>query len=102
MGAMWVGPEQLIYWGDNDGLSITREQLVQMERKADKGSNTILGGITHIILHVQQPDGSVRQIRLHTEGLWTMGQKRRVMDTLADAITSWHAGSAAGLQPAGN
>jgi hypothetical protein len=99
MGAMWVGPEQLIYWGDSDGLSITREQLVQIERKADKGSTTVLGGIAHIILHVQQADGSVRQIRLHTEGLWTMGQKRRAMDALAEAITRWHTGTVAAAAP---
>jgi hypothetical protein len=101
MGAMWVGPEQLIYWGDNEGLCISREQLVQLERKMDKGSTTVLGGIAHIILHVQQPDGSVQQVRLHTEGLWTMGQKRRAMDALAEAISRWHSGSVAAAPPAG-
>jgi hypothetical protein len=93
LGALWVGPVQLIYWGDSEGLSITREQLVQMERKADNRSTTILGGIAHIILHVKLADGGVRQIRLHTEGLWTMGQKRKAMDALAEAIARWHTGS---------
>ncbi len=92
MGALWVGPEQLLYRGDNEQFGITREQLVQMERKADNRSTSVLGGIAHIILHVKQPDGSVRQIRLHTEGHWTMGQKRKAMDALAEAIAGWQAG----------
>ncbi len=92
MGALWVGPEQLIYWGDVEQFGIQREQLAEMERRADNRSTTVLGGIAHIILHVKQPDGSIRQIRLHTEGHWTMGQKRKAMDALADAIARWHAG----------
>jgi hypothetical protein len=94
MGALWVGPEQLIYWGDNEQFGITRENLAQMERKADNRSTSVLGGIAHIILHVKRPDSSIRQIRLHTEGHWTMGQKRKAMDALADAIARWHAGNA--------
>jgi hypothetical protein len=93
MGALWVGPDLLIYRGDNEQFDITREQLVQMERRADNRSTTVLGGITHVILHVKLPDGSIRQIRLHTEGHWTMGQKRKAMDALADAIARWHGGS---------
>jgi hypothetical protein len=93
MGALWVGPEQLVYWGDNEQFGITRENLAQMERKADNRSTSVLGGIAHIILHVKRPDSSIRQIRLHTEGHWTMGQKRRAMDALADAIARWHAGN---------
>jgi hypothetical protein len=92
MGALWVGPDRLIYRGDNEQFDITREQLVQMERKADNRSTSVLGGIAHIILHVKLADGSVRQIRLHTEGHWTMGQKRKAMDALADAIVRWHGG----------
>jgi hypothetical protein len=92
MGALWVGPDLLIYRGDNEQFDITREQLVQMERKADNRSTSVLGGIAHIILHVKLADGSVRQIRLHTEGHWTMGQKRKAMDALADAIARWHGG----------
>ncbi len=90
VGALWVGPHQLVYWGDDDGFGITRDQLMQIERRADAGSTTILCGITHVILHVRLPDGSERKIRLHTEGLGTMGRKRRAMDQLADAIVKWH------------
>jgi hypothetical protein len=92
MGALWVGPEQLIYWGDGEQFGIRREQIVAIERKADNRSTTMLAGITHVILHVKLPDGSVRKIRLHVEGLVTMGQKRRTMDALAEAINHWHSG----------
>ena len=93
MGALWVGPDLLVYRGDGEQFDITREQLVQMERKADNRSTSVLGGIAHVILHVKRPDGGIRQIRLHTEGHWTMGQKRKAMDALADAIAKWHAAS---------
>ena len=92
VGALWVGPEQLIYWGDNDQFAVRREQLTQIERKADAGGTTMLVGVTHIILHVQQPDGSERQIRLHTEGHWTMSGKGRAMDALEERIVAWHGG----------
>ena len=94
MGALWVGPDQLIYWGDGEQFSIQREQIVQIERKADNRSTTMLAGIAHVILQVALPNGAVRTIRLHVEGLPTMGQKRRVMDTLAMAINQWHTGAA--------
>ena len=93
VGAMWVGPEQLIYYGDNEQFSIQREQIAELERKADNRSTSVLGGIAHVLLHVRQADGSVRQIRLHTEGHWTMGRKRRAMDGLAEAIGRWRGGS---------
>lgn len=93
VGALWVGPEQLNYWGDSEQFSIQRGQIVQIERRADNRSTTMLAGITHVVLHVQLPDGSVRQIRLHVEGQTTMGQKRQTMDALAAAINRWHEGS---------
>ncbi len=89
MGALWVGPEQLIYWGDGEQFGLTREQITEIERRADSGSTSMLGGVAHVILHVQQPDGSIRQIRLHNEGLLTMGQKRHAMEQLAQDIEDW-------------
>jgi len=93
MGAIWVVPDLLMYRGDREQFDLTREQLVQMERKADNRSTSVLGGIAHVILHVRLPDGSIRPIRLHTEGHWTMGRKRRAMDALAGAIAGWQAGN---------
>jgi hypothetical protein len=90
IGALWVSPDQLVYWGDNERFSITRDQLVQLERKADAGSTTMLTGATHPILHVHLPDGSERQIRLHAEGQFTRGNQRRAIDRLTDEIIRWH------------
>ena len=91
LGAMWVGQDVLVYHGDGEQFGIGREQLAQLERRADNRSASVLGGIAHIILHVSLSDGSIRQIRLHTEGHWTMGGKRRALDALAEAIAKWHA-----------
>jgi hypothetical protein len=90
IGALWIGPQQLIYWGDSQEFAISREQLAQVERKADAGGTSMLGGITHVILHVRLPDGSTRQIRLHTEGYWTMAAKGTAMDDLEAQILQWH------------
>src|SRR5207237_5303748 len=35
LGVLWVSPDQLIYWGDGERFSLTRDQVVQIERKAD-------------------------------------------------------------------
>lgn len=90
VGALWVGPDQLIYWGDGEQFGLTREQVLAIERRTDSGSTSMLGGIAHVILHVEQTADNVRQIRLHTEGLVTMGQKRKAMEQLAQAIAEWH------------
>lgn len=90
VGALWIGPDQLVYWGDGEQFAINREQLERIERKADAGSASILGGIAHVILHVRLPDGAVRQIRLHTINHWTMGRHCKAMDHLAELILAWH------------
>jgi hypothetical protein len=90
IGALWLAPEQLVYYGDHERFSITRDQLTEIERRSDAGSVTILSGLAHVILHVKLPDGGERQIRLHIEGVPTLGSKRKVMDELANAIVRWH------------
>ena len=87
---LWVGPDQLVYWGDAERLAATREPVVQIERRADNRGQTVLGGIRYVILHLAQPGSGERHVRLHVEGRWTLGQKRRVMDCLADQIQTWH------------
>jgi len=90
IGALWIGPEQLIYCGDGEQFGLTRSHIAQIERKADAGGTSMLGGIAHVILHVRHPDGSLRQIRLHTMGWLTMRQTRAAMDQLAEAIDQWY------------
>lgn len=90
IGALWLDAERLIYWGDTEQFSITRDQLLQLEQKADSGSTTMLVGATHPILHVQLPNGAERQIRLHAEAVGTMARKRRALNDLANSIIAWH------------
>ncbi|MGA3267395.1 MAG: hypothetical protein ABSE16_11285 [Verrucomicrobiota bacterium] len=91
MGALWVTPDYLMFRGDVEQLDISRSQIAQIERKVDSRSTTALAGIAHVILHVRLPDNSIRRIRLHVEGLWTLGRKKRAMEVLANAIAEWQA-----------
>ena len=90
IGALWITSDRLMYWGDTDQFSILPGQIVELERRADSGSTSMLSGTAHVILHIQLPEG-VRQIRLHTEGHWTQGRNRKAMDNLASLISQWHA-----------
>lgn len=93
MGALWITSQQLMFRGDVEQFDLNRGEVAQIERRGDNRSTTALAGIAHVILHVRQPDGGIREIRLHVEGLWTMGQKKKVMNTLAEAINQWHSQS---------
>jgi hypothetical protein len=99
IGALWITPDQLIYWGDSDQFAVPRDQLIQLERRADAGSTAMLAGTAHVILHVQLPDGAVRQIRLHTEGHWTLGRNRKATDALAETIGNWHGAASPAVPP---
>ncbi len=90
VGMLWFTPQQMVYWGDQECFSISREQLAQIERKSDAKSTTALTGTAHVILHVRLPDGSIRQMRLHTEGIRTIFGKRKASDELAAQINAWH------------
>lgn len=96
MGALWVLPDRLSYRGDVEQFDLTRDQIAGIERKADYRGTSVLAGIAHVILQVRLPDGSIRQMRLHTEGQWTMGGKRRAMDVLAEALDGWQVEARAG------
>lgn len=93
MGVLWVSEDRLVYWGDGERFSVTRDQFVSLEQRGDALNTTALSGVAHVILHFKTPEGTERRIRLHIEGAWTMGQKRRGMDCLADQVAKWHARS---------
>lgn len=93
MGALWITPQQLIYWGDSEEFSVIPEQLVQLERRADAGSTSMLAAMTHVVLHIRIAADEIRQVRLHVEGEWTLFAIRRRMDQLAETIANWHAGA---------
>ena len=92
MGALWAAPDRLAFRGDVEQFDLTRDQIAEIERRADNRSTTVLAGIAHVVLHVRLADGSIRQMRLHVEGQRTLGQKRRAMDELAEAIEHWSQG----------
>lgn|GEM_PF-2601485 len=94
VGMLWVDAERMVYFGDKEQFNLTPEQVLAAERKVDAASTTALSGTAHLILRVRQPDGSERQIRLHTAGVWTLGRKRTAMDALAQRINEWLAAAA--------
>ena len=55
----------------------------------DAASTSALSGTAHVILRVRQLDGSERRIRLHCEGILTLGAKRVAMNALAERIQAW-------------
>ncbi len=91
LGYYQAAPPGLWKSGDSQQFSILREQLTQIERRADTGGTTMLAGVTHVILHLRLPEGAERQIRLHAEGCWTMGQKSHAMDDLEQKLIDWQA-----------
>ena len=97
IGMLWLDSHRLVYFGDVEHLSFTPSpsEVIAVERKVDAASTTALSGTAHLILRLRQADGSERQIRLHTEGVWTLGQKRTAMDLLAQRISVWLAERAA-------
>jgi hypothetical protein len=98
VGMVWIDAERLVYFGDKEHFNFTPEQVLAAERKVDAASTTALSGTAHLILRVRQPDGAERQIRLHTEGVWTLGQKRTAMNALAQRIEDWLAAAPARAQ----
>jgi hypothetical protein len=100
IGMLWFDAEQLIYWGDTDQFSARRGDLMDVERSLDAASTSALSGTAHVILRVRRPDGGERRIRLHTEGIWTLGGKRRAMNDLAERIATWKSRTAPPPVPA--
>jgi hypothetical protein len=97
IGMLWFGPEHLIYYGDSRQINITRAQLISVERLVDGRSSTALSGTAHVILNYYLPDGSTQRVRLHTEGVKTMGGKRTAMEALNGRIEAWRAAQQAPL-----
>jgi hypothetical protein len=93
MGMLWFDTDQLIYWGDHEQFSVRRGELIEVERSLDAASTSALSGTAHVILRIRQADGGERRIRLHTEGIWTLGGKRTAMNALAERIATWRARS---------
>ncbi len=89
MGMLWFHANHLAYSGDNEQFEIWRQDVLDVERSIDAASTSALSGTAHVILRVRQPDGNERRIRLHCEGILTLGAKRVAMNELAERIQAW-------------
>jgi hypothetical protein len=101
IGMLWIAPDRLVYYGDARQMNITREQLVSVERMVDGRSTTALSGTAHVILNFHTPDGLLNRVRLHTEGVLTMGGKRAAMESLNAKIEAWRTAGAPRGNPIG-
>jgi len=95
MGMLWFDPGHLTYWGDGEAFTIRHYDLAEVERQVDGASTTALSGTAHVILRVRQPGGRERRLRLHCEGVSTLGGKRVAMNQLAENIAAWRAAAPA-------
>jgi hypothetical protein len=89
MGMLWISPSHISYRGDTTAWDFTRDEVLDVERRADAGGVSAYFGAVHVILHVQNPDGSQHRIRLHPEGKWTAAAMARDLERLAARIQLW-------------
>jgi hypothetical protein len=92
VGMLWFGPDQLVYRGDSQSWQIARDQLLDVERKADAGSTSSYFGAVHVIVRLRDDTGAERRWRLHPEGQWNMSARARWLDRLAAALEAWREG----------
>jgi hypothetical protein len=92
VGALWIGPEQLVYRGDRDGFTVSREELLGLERAADAGGIAAYAGAVHPLLRFRTPGGEERTVRLHAWGSWTLGGVARDLDAMCERLEGWRAG----------
>jgi hypothetical protein len=90
VGMLWLKPGRIVYHGDRESFEIARNQLKGIERSSDPGSLAAYGGAVDIVLHFEQENGEERQVRLHTEGNWTLPAIRKSLDSLALKLNTWH------------
>jgi hypothetical protein len=102
MGMLWLDAWQLIYWGDGESFTIGRDDLLEVQRQVDGASTTALSGTAHVVLRVRQPGGGERRLRLHCEGIGTLGGKRVAMNALAERIAVWRSTSVTSPPPVPN
>lgn len=92
IGMLWITREALIYLGDMQLFEIRPEQLRTIGQKADAANTSALAGTAHVILTYVRPEQQERRVRLHIEGIRTLGGKARIMDKLAADLRRWQQG----------
>jgi hypothetical protein len=89
MGMLWINPDMLRYRGDSIDFDIRRDQLLEIERRADAGSTSSYFGAAHVIIRFAQDDATEQRQRLHTEGNWTQTGKAKALNDLAERLSTW-------------
>ncbi|MCX6986293.1 MAG: hypothetical protein NT118_16335 [Lentisphaerae bacterium] len=89
VGMMWLDADAIVYQGDARRLEIKRGQLVQIERKVDKGSMAAYAGAVHVILVWQDDKGAQNRTRIHVMNCFTLTGIARSLDKLADDLKRW-------------
>lgn len=89
VGLLWVMSKSIKYVGDSDRFTIRPGRLLEVQRVADPGSVSCLGGALPVLIEFQQDDGSERRVRLHAEGHWTTKGAAQALDRLEETLATW-------------
>ncbi len=90
VGVLWIESSKLVYRGDTDDFELKRDNIISVECKADAGSMASYGGAVYPILRYRSTDGSVRSMRLHAWGCWSMGALSKSLKLLSQKLESWY------------
>jgi len=88
VGMLWFLKSRMVYRGDVDQFEIRREEVVEVERKVDKGNPSMIGGGVPVVLTFREGQKE-RKVRLIPGGCWTVWSTARALDDLADKIERW-------------
>jgi hypothetical protein len=96
MGMLWFSPTHLSFRGDVTSWDVARDDILDVERKADAGATSSYFGAVHVVLRVRTADGAERRVRLHPEGNWSSTGVARALDALAADLNLWRSAGTAG------
>jgi hypothetical protein len=89
IGMLWFEDDRLVYRGDRDAFSVTRENLLAIERGVDPQNTSAYFGAVDVILRLRGADGRERRVRLHPESCWTLTGIARAKEDLARRLETW-------------
>lgn len=91
VGMLWVLPDELRYLGDADDWTLPRASVVAIDRVTDAGSMVSYAGGRLVAVRYRDEQGNEKSIRLHPQGVWTIGGKKKALDALAAELEAWRA-----------
>jgi hypothetical protein len=89
LGMLWIGADELTYYGDHTDWTIRHADLLEVQRIADGGSTSALFGAIHVILRFRTPEGGERRLRLHAEAPWTGTGKAKALNAIGERLDAW-------------